>query len=65
MTKQPRAQDTLDCVWGEEEAGGDGEEGLSMSKTAGEPCHLKMHTQYNFISGKQILSFLQTKDYKA
>lgn len=29
----------------------------SMSKTLGEICHLRMHIQCNFISGKQILSF--------
>lgn len=44
---------------------GGGGVGESMSKTAGEPCNLKMHIQYNVVSGKQILSSLQTKEYKA
>lgn len=36
-----------------------------MSKTRGEICHLTRNIQYNLIPGKQILSSLQMKEYKA
>lgn len=42
---------------------GGGEE--RMSKTPGEICHLTRNIQYNLIPGKQILSSLQMKEYKA